>query len=283
MPSLLQKTALCFIAVIIASPSFALGETVEDENPPQTAEQQEAIVPPAEPIAPDTLMPKANQALETKQEEEEASEKNQMLGEPLKEEDETKEKTKSEEEEAIGAEEPEYQARKKSRMRFLLFAAFAKPFSDGAKMHYGLGGVIGYDLYDRYGFELFISQVWGEADFMQRKGLDTSLLTAKPGVRIKILNGLYRPYVAAHAGLAQGQWQQEIDGDTRYFTNVGADAQLGMEFLIGNLFLIDIMALYEMAKDVMPSSHNAQRRRTSNEGYYHALFFAIGFGVSTGI
>jgi len=160
-----------------------------------------------------------------------------------------------------------------NRMHFILFGGVDVPFS-GEKVGGGMGGVIGYDFFDRIGIELLLSQVWGETSL---SGKDASLQTlgVRPGVRYRYLGGEIRGYIMGHLGLAQVKWADQLYNRDNYDEGFSFDAGTGVEFRIANIFVIDLLGMYQYSLQATPQN------AAGNLGDAHGLFVGLGLGVSS--
>lgn len=173
---------------------------------------------------------------------------------------------------------PGESGRAQSRVRLELLGAASIPGSLESKgVGFGVGGFVGYDLWDRYGFELLLCQLWGSIPWENGESLKSRHLVVKPGLRYRLLDwkdNTIRFYVAAHAGLVQLTWRRPGEDIDSYRESFGFDGGAGAEFRFGDIVLLDLFAMYEAAL-------NARPLPTGGHATRHGLFIGLALGISS--
>ncbi len=177
-----------------------------------------------------------------------------------------------------------------NRMHFTLFGGLDAPM-EGAKASGAMGGNIGFDLWDKIGFELLLSQTWGDVKADGRY-VGTKILGIRPGVRYRFWGEEIRLYTAGHLGLSQSMFNPSnktladpVDKDDVFKSGFTFDGGLGVEFRIANILLIDLGGLFTAHFKNMPrnAADPAVSESIRTDGNYYGFLVTLGVGVSSKI
>lgn len=173
---------------------------------------------------------------------------------------------------------PKIARTQQNHLRLLVFLGGNAPVS-GEKTGYLFGGVLGYDFKDTYGIELLLSQSWLKVNLDDAPGTtkmrSLKVLELKPGFRYRFYGDALRASVFTHLGLAQVDWSRYGLKDRYAKKTMSFDLGLSGQYIISDVFLIELFAMYNIVQSNVPERDNRHTHMM------HGLLFGVGIGFTS--